>query len=190
MVWQFIILTALSIMYVIHVFLKVDAQAALSGFFIVLLALCMELINQQIGPYWIAQGSVYLITSGLPIEKLLLYWVGGTFVCVNLTKPAQLAVMKGVSNRWFMIVGIAVIGTVLELFLNLTEVFRWVRPWTMAGAFIYYLAGAHSLFRFYAASHRTKMAAYGALTITVIILALMTFTSKPIFPLARTAAPH
>jgi len=83
-IWLFSTLAAFSLMFIIHVFMKVDRNAALAGIFLIVLTLSMEFLNQWLGPFWIAQDSIYLISAGLPIEKLLLYGMGGTFACKSL----------------------------------------------------------------------------------------------------------
>ena len=144
MIWLFSTLAAFALMFIIHVFMKVDRNAALAGIFLIVLTLSMEFLNQWLGPFWIAQDSIYLISAGLPIEKLLLYGMGGTFACV-VFKP----LVENVSIRWAVILGIGLAMAALELLLNQTMVFRWIRPWTVAAAFIYYAVGSYLLFQFY-----------------------------------------
>lgn len=180
MIWLFLILTALSLMYILHVFMKVDRHAALSGLFLVLLAVCMEFLNQRLGPFWIAQDSIYLISAGLPIEKLILYGMGGTFACVVF-----MPLVENVSIRWAVILGIGLSVAVFELALNQTVVFRWIRPWTVAAAFIYYAVGAYLLFQFYSASVRAKAITYSLLTVAALLLGVIHSFSERVFPLVR-----
>ncbi len=179
-IWLFSILTALSLMYIIHAFMKVDRNAALSGLFLVLLAFCMEFLNQWLGPFWIAQRSIYLISAGLPIEKLLLYGIGGTFACMVF-----MPLVENVRIRWAIILGIGLSMAAFELVLNQTMVFRWIRPWTVVVAFIYYVVGTYLLFRFYFASLRAKAITYSLLTLAALLLGTIHFSSEQIFPLVR-----
>ncbi len=148
MVWPFTLLAVFSVLYLLHTFIKVDPRAVLAGLLLVPLALCMEFLNQWIGPFWIAQESVYLILTGLPVEKLILYVVGGTFACATLADLQSPEIAK-IPPRWLGILAIGLLMASLEFMLNSTEVFRWVRPWTVVGASIYYCVGGFLLFRFY-----------------------------------------
>ncbi len=180
MIWQFFVLSALSFMYVLHIFMKVNRHAALSGLFLVLLAVCMEFLNQWLGPFWIAQDSIYLLSAGLPIEKLILYGTGGTFACA-VFQP----LVENVRDRWGIILGIGLSMAVLELVLNQTMVFRWIRPWTVGAAFIYYAVGSYLLFQFYFASFRAKAITYSLLTLAAILLGVTHSFSERTFPLVR-----
>ena len=180
MIWLFIILSALSFMYMAHIFVKVDRHAALSGIFLVLLAVSMESLNQRLGPFWMAQDSIYLLSAGLPIEKLLLYGIGGTFACTIFVP-----LLKNALIRWSFIVGIGLAMAVFEFLLNQTMVFRWIRPWTVGAAFIYYTVGSYLLFQFYDASFRAKAITYSLLALAALLLGVTHSFSEQTFPLVR-----
>ena len=169
MVWQFTLVGGLSAIIILHIVVSLDRWAGLSGLFLVLLSLCMESLNQWLGPFWIAQNSTYLILSGLPVEKLILYCLGGTFACL-LFKRYKLVKWATIPSQRLIIVAIAFSMVTLEFFLNQTEAYRWVRPWTAGGAFIYYLVGAFLLLRFYEASPRTKIGTCSALILVAFTL--------------------
>lgn len=190
MLWQFVMMMSLAGMYEFHVFLKVDRQAVLAGFFLVMLAICMEFFNQWLGPFWIAQESIYQISAGLPVERLLLYFVGGTFVCANLTHLSDKHLAGWVSVRWMVIFAIGIVMTLIEFFLNASQVFRWIRPWTMGGAFVYYLIGGYLLFRFYDASPRGKVMVYGVVAAMLLALGTLHFSIDWVFPVVQTASFH
>ncbi|OGW61088.1 MAG: hypothetical protein A2638_02870 [Nitrospirae bacterium RIFCSPHIGHO2_01_FULL_66_17] len=148
MIWGFTIIATVALLYVVHVFLNVNRWAAVSGAAVLVPALGMELLNGWIGPFWIAQESVYLVLAGCPVEKLILYAVGGTWACVMLDQARNRGAADG-ATPWLGVLGVAALLTTIEWFLNLTQAFRWVRPWTVVGAFVYYGVGAVLLFRLY-----------------------------------------
>lgn len=148
MIWGFTIIGTVALLYVVHVFLNVNRWAAVSGAAVLVPALGMELVNGWIGPFWIAQESAYLVLTGCPVEKLILYAVGGTWACVMLDQARNRGEADG-AIPWLGVFGIAALLTTIEWFLNLTQAFRWVRPWTVVGAFVYYGVGAVLLFRLF-----------------------------------------
>ncbi len=172
MIWLFTLLLVLGVVALFQPLTQMDRAAALGGLFLIPLALGMEFLNQWIGPFWIAQDSVYLVAVGLPVEKLVLYWVGGTFACAALGKLVEPKASNmverearhmrdarpaGIPARWLGIVGIGAVMAAIEFVLNAGSAFRWVRPWTVAAAFIYYAVGAFLLFRVYEALSRAKI---------------------------------
>lgn len=150
MIWGFTIIATVALLYVVHVFFNGNRWAAVSGAAVLVPALGMELVNVWIGPFWIAQESVYLVLAGCPVEKLVLYAVGGTWACVMLDQARNRGAADG-ATPWLGVLGIAALLTTIEWFLNLTQAFRWVRPWTVVGAFGYYAVGAVTLFRLHGA---------------------------------------
>jgi len=147
-IWGFTIIGTVALLYVVHVFLNVNRWAAVSGAAVLVPALGMELVNGWIGPFWIAQESAYLVLTGCPVEKLILYAVGGTWACVMLDQARNRGEADG-AIPWLGVFGVAALLTTIEWFLNLTQAFRWVRPWTVVGAFVYYGVGAVLLFRLF-----------------------------------------
>lgn len=146
MIWGFTIWATVALLYVVHVFFNGNRWAAVSGAAVLVPALGMELVNAWIGPFWIAQESVFLVLAGCPVEKLILYTVGGTWACVMLDQARNRGA-AGKATPWLGVLGVAALLTTIEWVLNFTQAFRWVRPWTVVGAFIYYGIGAVILFR-------------------------------------------
>ncbi len=144
--WSFTILATIALLYMVHVFFNANRWAAVSGAAVLVPALGMELVNAWIGPFWIAQESVYLVAPGCPVEKLILYAVGGTWAC-SMRDQARNRNQGAGTTLWFGVLGVAALLTTIEWFLNFTQAFRWVRPWTVVGAFMYYGVGAVMLFR-------------------------------------------
>src|SRR3989338_4647474 len=156
MIWPVTVLATIAVLYVAHVFLKVDRQAAVCGLGLVVLALGMEWLNGWLGQFWISQQSALPVGVGGSVEKLILYLVGGTWACVALARVSVRADAR-YSGRWAAVASVALLMTAGEGVFNFTDAFRWVRPWSVFGAFVYYSVGAGLLFLAYDALSKTRI---------------------------------
>lgn len=173
MVWLSSVLVIFLSLLFLYVYTKIDPHAALSGLFLIPITFFMEIINEGLGPFWIAQDSAYLIFTGLPVEKLLIYIAGGIFICLSIDLHRQGPSKTSLWKQSSIVIGIALVIVIFELVLNQTTVYRWVRPWTTPTALIYYSLGVYLLFRFYDTSFKTKAMLFAAIIPIVSLLATL-----------------
>lgn len=195
MVWMFVLITVLALRYVLHVGAKVGGRAPLAGLFLVLATLCAELVNPLLdllpvvltGPFWIAEGSVLRLTPGLPVEKLVLYLVAGTWVAEQYARHARLRTPSG---RWATIAVGAGLLAGLEFVLNYTTALRWIRPWVVFTAFTYYGVLLFALLEFYDGSPRSRAVTLAVLAAAAVLLAVLQPGLDEGFPRVVRVAPH
>lgn len=148
MIWQFLLSVLLSGLFLAHMAAFVDRRAALCGVLLLVPALAMEWLNEAIGPFWVAQESIFLIFVGCPVEKLVVYAVGGSWACMALGRRQGKPVW-GCHPRWAGVLAAAALMATVEWILNAGQSFRWVRPWTVFASLTYYAVGADVMFRTY-----------------------------------------